>query len=217
MADPAVIKAEPDESNTPAAEPIDEEDLYEDAGDLEFYDKNAAERRFETLYMSRVPKYMWDAWQKLTERLGDNDEIQIGTLRTWNEQSADGTAQVGAHHDTVGFKADCADHSQTKLRMLLHPNCPEHQLLPREYDMEVLDANVNNHFIFSEEDLPGFKARSKARAEAANQGIPASLLKPKSEHTEKRTYDRRSRYQPYYRKAVPSRSPSQCECSSIPC
>jgi transcription initiation factor TFIIF subunit beta len=93
--------------------------------------------------------------------------------------------------------------------MLLSPNCPEHQVLPREYDLEVLEPNVSNHFIFSEEDLPGFKARSKARQEAANAGIPASLLRQKQQAnnnvSERPSYDRRSRYQPYYRKAVPSK------------
>lgn len=81
-----------------------------------------------------------------------------------------------------------------------------HQLVPVEYDLEVTDKAVQNHFIFSEEDLPGFKAKSKARAEAAASGMPASLLRPKNEPQERRPYDRRSRYQPYYRKAVPSMS-----------
>lgn len=78
------IKPDPE---TPA-----EEDLYEDAGDLEFYDKNT--NAFETLYLARVPRYMWEAWYKLTERLGDDDEIQIGTLRTWTEQKPDGSPDV---------------------------------------------------------------------------------------------------------------------------
>lgn len=72
--------------------PAEEEDLYEDAGDLEFYDKNAPTS--ETLYLARVPRYMWEAWYKLTERLGDDDEIQIGTLRTWTEQKPDGSSDV---------------------------------------------------------------------------------------------------------------------------
>ncbi|KAH7270220.1 transcription initiation factor IIF, beta subunit-domain-containing protein [Fusarium redolens] len=180
------IKPDPEASGSPAQ--VDEEDLYEDAGDLEFYDKNAG--AFEQLYLARVPRYMWEAWSKLTERLGDDDEIQIGTLRTWNEQKPDGSAD-------------------TKLRMLLSANCPEHQVLPREYDLVVQEHNVSNHFIFSEEDLPGFKARSKARQEAANAGIPASLLRQKqgnSNGAERPSYDRRSRYQPYYRKAVPKKT-----------
>lgn len=90
--------------------------------------------------------------------------------------------------------------------MLLSDQCPEHQMLPREYDLEVLEPNVNNHFIFSEEDLPGYKAQNKARHEAVNAGIPNSLLRKPNNNggSDRPSYDRRSRYQPYYRKAVPS-------------
>ncbi|KAI5466777.1 transcription initiation factor IIF, beta subunit-domain-containing protein [Mariannaea sp. PMI_226] len=187
MAD-SFIKPDPEASASPAN--AEDDDMYEDAGDLEFYENTGPGNAFETLYLARIPKSMWEAWMKTTERLGDDDEIQIGTLRTWPERKPDGTAE-------------------TKLRMLLHPNCPEHQTLPREYDLEVADANVNNHFIFSEEDLPGFKARSKARQEAAHAGIPASLLRQKNNGgggAERTTYDRRNRYQPYYRKAVPKKT-----------
>ncbi|KAF7563521.1 hypothetical protein G7046_g653 [Stylonectria norvegica] len=191
MADQTFVKPDPEASASPAPA-AEEDDLYEDAGDLEFFDKNAPNNCFETLYLARIPKYMWDAWSKLGERMGDDDEIQIGTLRTWNEPKADGGAD-------------------TKLRMLLHPNCPEHQVLPREYDLEVLDANVSGHFIFSEEDLPGYKARTKARTEATAAGIPAHLLRQRAAaaaaaSSDKPTYDRRSRYQPYYRKAVPKKT-----------
>lgn len=183
MADTSFVKTEPEETKP---EVVDDEDLYEDAGDLEFYDNTNAHN--ESLYLARVPRYMWDAWLKLAERAGDNDEIQIGTLRTWKEPAPGGEGHV-----------------KDKLRMLLHPGCPEHQVLPREYDLEILASDVNNHFIFSEEDLPGFKARNKARAEAASAGIPSSLLRPKpGAGVEKPTYDRRSRFQPYYRKAIPS-------------
>lgn len=190
MADTGVVKPEPEGS--PA--PMDVDDMFEDAGDLDFYDKTPGQP-FETLYLARIPKYMWDAWLKLTERLDDDDEIQIGTLRTWNEPQADPNAEGGSRE-------------VTKLRMLLAPNCPEHQALPREYDLEVMDQDVGNHYIYSEEDLPGFKAKNKARADAANSGIPASILRARNNNNnngEKPTYDRRSRYQPYYRKAIPSK------------
>jgi hypothetical protein len=99
MADTAPIKAEPEDGSPAAvATPVDEEDLYEDAGDLEFYDKNSETRSAETMYLARVPKYVWEAWMKLATRLGDDDEVQIGTLRTWNVAKADGTTDV---RDTV--------------------------------------------------------------------------------------------------------------------
>jgi transcription initiation factor TFIIF subunit beta len=99
MADTAPIKAEPEDGSPAAvATPVDEEDLYEDAGDLEFYDKNSETRSAETMYLARVPKYVWEAWMKLATRLGDDDEVQIGTLRTWNVAKEDGTTDV---RDTV--------------------------------------------------------------------------------------------------------------------
>lgn len=88
--------------------------------------------------------------------------------------------------------------------MLLDSQVPEHQLMPKEYDLDLQNHSMENHFIFSEEDLPGFKARNKARQQAIAAGMPASILRPKQERTNKPTYDRKSRWQPYYRKAIPS-------------
>ncbi|KHN95299.1 transcription initiation factor iif [Metarhizium album ARSEF 1941] len=196
MPDSTSVKPDPeDEKVVPPPMAMEEDELFEDAGDLEFYDK-AQGNSFETLYLARLPKYIWDAWMKLVERLGDDDEIQIGTLRTWNEQVPDASMEGGTRE-------------VFKLRMLLQANCPEHQTLPREYDLEILDRQVKNHFIFSEEDLPRFKEKNKARAEAAAAGIPQSLLRQRQnqgvERTE-RTFDRRTRYQPYYRKAIPKKT-----------
>ena len=64
------IKPEPglaDEASVSLAE----EDIYEDAGDLDF---NNASR---PLYLTRLPKFLWDRWNALEE----NGEIQIGTIR----------------------------------------------------------------------------------------------------------------------------------------
>jgi len=198
------VKPDPEDEEKKPLAALDDDDLYEDAGDLEFYDKSAAGRQFETLYLARVPRYMWDAWLKMTDRLGDDDEIQIGTLRTWNEPVPDATVEGGTR-------------DVTKLRMLLDANCPEHQMLPREYDLEVLDRDVHNHFVFSEQDLESYKAKNKERADAAAAGIPMSLLRQRqaaeaqagqSSGPQRNSYDRRSRYQPYYRKAIPSEFPA---------
>ncbi|RDA86621.1 hypothetical protein CP532_1044 [Ophiocordyceps camponoti-leonardi (nom. inval.)] len=197
MADAAsFVKPEPEEEKPTV--PLEDDDLDEDAGDLEYYDKTVNNHQFETLYLARVPRYMWDAWLKIAERLGDDDEIQIGTLRTWNQSEVD---------------ADGATHDVTKLRMLLDAKCPEHQPLPREYDLDILDREVQNHFIFSEDHLPSYKARNKARTEAANAGIPASLLRQRAQANkednngpQRHSYDRRSRFQPYFRKAIPKKT-----------
>ena len=50
---------------------LGEEDIYEDAGDLDFTQANQA------AYLTRLPKWLWEAWSKLD----DEQEIQIGTIR----------------------------------------------------------------------------------------------------------------------------------------
>ena len=65
-----LIKQDPDSVRvSPAVQ--SEEDIYEDAGDLEF--AGAA----QGLYLTRVPKFLWESWSKLD----DDQEIQIGTIR----------------------------------------------------------------------------------------------------------------------------------------
>lgn len=71
MAD-AYIKPDPEASGaSPAA--FADDDLYEDAGDLEF----GGDPKFQTLYLARVPRYIWEEWAKLD----DDAEIQLGTIR----------------------------------------------------------------------------------------------------------------------------------------
>lgn len=95
MADAAHVKPEPDADSSAAINaPAYDDDLYEDAGDLEFYGDSGGELNSENLYLARVPKYIWDAWMKMTERLGDDDQIQIGTMRTWYEEQPNGGSQV---------------------------------------------------------------------------------------------------------------------------
>lgn len=93
------------------------------------------------------------------------------------------------------------------MKLLLNSDLSEHQLVPKEYNLDIGTTAVNNTFVFTEEDLPGFKAKSKARTDAANMGFPASILRPKAERVEKPTYDRKRFQQPYYRKAIPSKHP----------
>lgn len=64
------IKVEPPSAAaSPAAHSDD--DLYEDAGDLDF------SRTAQGLYLTRIPKYLWESWSTLD----DEEEIQIGTVR----------------------------------------------------------------------------------------------------------------------------------------
>ncbi|KAI6711643.1 hypothetical protein JHW43_005788 [Diplocarpon mali] len=82
------IKMDPEAAGSPAG--LSEEDIYEEAGDLEFNTNPA----FQSLYLARVPKYMWEAWSKLDE----DAEIPIGTIR--QHIAPDGSAS-GSHLGTA--------------------------------------------------------------------------------------------------------------------
>lgn len=64
------IKPDPDSKESVRAS-IDEDDLYEDAGDLDF--SNAG----QNLWLSRIPRSLWEYWSKFD----DDEEIEVGTVR----------------------------------------------------------------------------------------------------------------------------------------
>ena len=88
--------------------------------------------------------------------------------------------------------------------MLLNPKFPQHQELPREYNLATNDlfSTTGSEFIFSEEDLQGFKDKSR------NTGLPLSVLRARSERVEKLKPARGRRGKEIvYRKAIPSKFP----------
>lgn len=70
-------KIKPEPEGVGASPAAQDDDVYEDAGDLDF---SGAE---PGLYLTRIPKFLWEQWSKLD----DNQEIQIGTLRVEGDLS----------------------------------------------------------------------------------------------------------------------------------
>ncbi|KAF4627931.1 hypothetical protein G7Y89_g10222 [Cudoniella acicularis] len=144
------IKPDPETVGaSPAA--LSEEDIYEDAGDLEFN----TDPKFQKLYLARVPKYVWEAWSQLD----DDAEIQIA----------------------------------------------QHQTVPKEYDLDVTEENVKNTYVFTEQDLPGYKSKAKEKFNPATANIPTRLSRAKAEKS-KKPYDPNQRFVPYVKKAIPKRT-----------
>ena len=48
-----------------------DEDIYEDAGDLDFSEAS------QSVYLTRLPKFLWKAWSQMDE----DQEIHLGTIR----------------------------------------------------------------------------------------------------------------------------------------
>ena len=58
-------------SSASSTGPHSEEDIYEDAGDLEFADSA------QQVCLIRIPKFLWKSWSQME----DDQEIQLGTVR----------------------------------------------------------------------------------------------------------------------------------------
>ncbi len=63
-------KNEPESRGVSPGGPF-EEDIYEDAGDLDFT------TTAQEIYLTRIPKFLWKSWALLEA----DDEIHLGTVR----------------------------------------------------------------------------------------------------------------------------------------
>ena len=68
--DAMYIKSDPDSKDAVLAD-LDDEDLYEDAGDLDFSQAGTS------VWLSRLPRQLWENWANLD----DDEEIEVGTMR----------------------------------------------------------------------------------------------------------------------------------------
>jgi transcription initiation factor TFIIF subunit beta len=94
--------------------------------------------------------------------------------------------------------------------MLLRSDIAEHQNVPKEYDLDVAHHHVNNTYVFTEQDLPGYAEKNKAKAEAIKNGIPAHLLNQKSKGERDnagQSWERRKKGGIPPRKSIPSSPP----------
>jgi hypothetical protein len=88
-ADPS-IKTDPDAINSMPGV-MSDDDIYEDAGDLEFaHLDRATNPAAADVYLTHVPGYLHQAWA----HLDDDEEIRIGTVRKWIEVGKDGRQTV---------------------------------------------------------------------------------------------------------------------------
>lgn len=91
--------------------------------------------------------------------------------------------------------------------MLLRSDLEQHQQVPKEYELDITSEHVRNTFVFTEQDLPGFKSRSRTKFDPESANMPARLTRPKFEKTgDKQPYDKTKRFQPYFKKAIPKKT-----------
>ncbi|KAI4183919.1 MAG: hypothetical protein L6R41_005097 [Letrouitia leprolyta] len=170
IGDSARIKVEPPSA---AASPTahSDDDIYEDAGDLDF--SQAA----QSLYLSRIPKYLWESWSKLE----DDQEIHLGTIR---------------------FEGELDDIK--RMSLLLTPNVDDHLSVPKEYNMHITNRNSLNTYVFTEKDLNGYAARDKPGNQSKASGGAFPSQAPRSRYQQRpgqnlQQRETTKRWQPYAR------------------
>ncbi|AEO65460.1 uncharacterized protein THITE_2112481 [Thermothielavioides terrestris NRRL 8126] len=162
----------------PDAGPQFMDEALDETPDLEFYDKQSDADGYSRMYLARLPSYVWDAWSKLD----DDAEIEIGTIRQWMDKDGN-----------------------LRLQMRLRSDLKAHKKVPKEYNMDVVNHDVNNTFVFTEQDLPSFAAKNKERANALAQGIPAHLLR-KQQRLMEQPVERGKRGAQYARRPIPKKT-----------
>ncbi|KAI3076350.1 hypothetical protein CBS147339_5184 [Penicillium roqueforti] len=139
--DMAQVKQDPDrpyfkqdpDSKDIALRDIDEEDLYEDAGDLDFSQAG------QNVWLSRLPRSLWEHWA----HLDDDEEIELGTMRV--EGTPNDIKRVSLRlHDRPDNREIPKDY--TLQRQTVDPSGTGSHL-------------THNTYIFTEKDIPGVENR----------------------------------------------------------
>ncbi|KAK9417830.1 hypothetical protein SUNI508_01587 [Seiridium unicorne] len=175
------IKPDPDDVK-PSPGAFEDDELYEDAGDLEFYDASQPQDPQGSAFLAHLPKYLYDQWAQL----GDEEDLVIGKVRTWAE-------------------VDKSGQQIQKFAILVDSSNPIHQSVPKEYTLEMRDPSLLNTFMFTEQDLPGFKSKTQG---GPNNDIPPHLRPKPAQPKEnvKPEPGKSRRREPYYRKAIPKKT-----------
>jgi hypothetical protein len=147
------IKPDPDHLGASPGPQL-EDDIYEDAGDLDFA---GAEQGF---YLTKLPNFLWDSLSKLDAKQG----IQVGTIRV--EGDMDNIKRVRLHVLGLYYMSLICI---LQMSLFLTPQAAAIHQLPREYNMPVIEQDSINTFVFSEKDLPGHRKYIPGRAPPRSQ------------------------------------------------
>lgn len=180
-----------------------EEDIYEDAGDLDF--TNAAEE----IYLTRIPKFLWKSWSLLEA----DEEIHLGTVRV------EGDLERPERVLPIVIRSPASKLTIIKqMSLLLSPGLSTNHDLPKEYNMQVTNWSPKNTFIFTEKDLPGYNSKAKASSRHVQDSasLPFSQVAPRPGFHDRGKstfpkYDKNKKWQSYYKRAVPSKCFVRCQ------
>lgn len=143
----AGVKDEPSDAGTPMSA-ISEEVEEEDTGELSMPRDASDESAYPGLFLARVPKDLYNGISSAERRL--DEPIRIGTVKIWSDTDP-ATGQLRIDPKT---KQTIGQH----MRVYFNRDVPELQLVAKDYDFDVVNNNPINTYIFTEKDLPGYRA-----------------------------------------------------------
>ena len=179
-----------------------DDEFYEDTGELQMPRENKA-----TVTLARIPDWLYDhiaSWDELSLMQGnDNDQIEIGEVlalppnNSYDRKLEEASKKPGPQAaSNAAQKAPAGSAKSPSMRVFLNKDWHKQTGLPTAYEINgqsVNDTMLRNTYIFTEKDLPGYKANGVGQNKPASFGAGA-VQDPKA-----RVSKPRSRY----RRAIP--------------
>ncbi|KAJ5591896.1 uncharacterized protein N7459_002265 [Penicillium hispanicum] len=189
--DAMYIKPDPDSKDAVLAD-LEDEDIYEDAGDLDF---SAAG---QDVWISRLPRQLWENWAQID----DDEEIEIGTIRVegeWND------LKRVSNMPTVALPCFLFLTLRAKVSLRLHDR-PDNRHIPKDYTLQqqtITSTNAShmtqNTYVFTEKDIPGAENRMAVFGETRSALYEAMKR-------DARRREQGKKWEPYVRKTVPKQT-----------
>jgi len=157
-----------------------EEDIYEDAGDLDFTSSK------QHVFLTRLPKFLWSSWSQMD----DDTEIQLGTMRV------EGDLENPKRMSLLLSSALGVNHNVPKeYNMQMQNWTPTNTFVFTEKDLPgyVAKSKVSTRQTQGSASLPF--SQVAPRLGFQDRGRPA-LSRP----------DKSKKWQPYYKRAIPKRT-----------
>lgn len=124
----------------------DPEDYLEEDESLDMNLTNGAQK----IWLVKMPRYLAEKWANTSELSGK----QLGTVK---------------------IKQNHGPNKKLQVKLVLNDQLVKNEDIPREYDLLVLNTQVKNSFVFSEENLKKFKQELTEVAEMPDQPQLKSL------------------------------------------
>lgn len=187
------VKPEPDSKEGLAGIPLDD-DLYEDAGDFDMSGSG------QDVWLTRIPRMLWENWSQLD----DDEEIEIGTVRVEGPATDIKRVRISVL-SLAGERMLTSILLQISLRL---NDKQENQGIPKDYNLKrqnILPDRkayaVQNTFVFTEKDLPGYKDKAQILFQDG-QTHGRSYLYEQMKRNARKTDTKRKKWEPYARKTI---------------